>query len=313
MNTKCRKVAIGTNILKVLCALLLVSVSLSGCWWLWRDDTAEEPEISLYRIEDQETVNLEFEEYIAGVVAAEMEPDWPSEALGAQAILARTYAWRKIQDGGEHDRYGADASDDVTSFQAYNAERINENVRQAVSDTRGIVVKYNDSLALTWFHASSGGQTADPQEGLEYDDEPVPYIHSVEEVEGADLREWSAEFDEDQVTAALDDMGYSVENVNSIEVAERGDSDRVTRLTINDIEISAPSFRVALDPEDMQSTLLEEIDVEDNGKVIFSGKGYGHGVGMSQEGAKAMAEQGSYPEEIINYYYQDITLDVLWE
>ncbi len=300
------------KIAALLNAAILVAI-FTGCGWFGADEMQQEPEITLHLTQQQETVTLDFEEYVAGVVAAEMNPDWPEAALGAQAILARTYAWRKIQQGGEHERYGADASDDVTSFQAYNADEINDNVRQAVNDTRGVMVTYDGEIALTWFHAASGGQTACPQEGLEFDDEPTPYIRSVQEVQGADLREWSETFDQSEVISALDELGYNVDQITQLQVAERGDSGRATRLQVNQTQVPAASFRVTLDSTRMKSTLLEEVEVGEDGSVSMSGKGYGHGVGLSQEGAKAMGERGRNAEEIVNYYYHNITLEKKWE
>lgn len=273
----------------------------------------DEPVITLYLTEEGETVTLAFEEYIAGVVAAEMNPDWPAEALGAQAILARTFAWRKIQEGGEHDRYGADASDDVTSFQAYDASLINDNVRRAVETTRGRVVLYDGEPALTWFHAASGGQTCTPEEGLEFTGGPKPYIVVVDEPEGADLRPWSATFSQGQIIGALQQLGYSFRSIDDFTVADWGSSGRVVRFEVNGTSVPGPSFRVNLDPQEMQSTLLEELEVDQDGSVTFTGRGYGHGVGMSQEGARALAEQGASAEEIIDHYYDGLTISAVWE
>lgn len=273
----------------------------------------DEPQITLYLTEQDEKVTLAFEEYIAGVVAAEMNPDWPREALGAQAILARTYAWRKIQAGGEQERYGADASDDVKSFQAYDASLISDNVRGAVEETRGQVLMYDGEPALTWFHAASGGQTCTPEEGLEFTDGPKPYIAVVDEPEGADLRPWSATFGQEQIIRTLQELGYSISSVNEFSVADWGSSGRAVRFEVNGTPVPGASFRVTLDPQEMKSTLLEELEVDADGSVTFTGRGYGHGVGMSQEGAKALAEQGSSAEEIIDYYYDGLTISALWE
>jgi len=296
----------------VLAVLLLVS---SGCAFFFEPGVRRqrsEPEISLRLTEEDETVNLPFEEYVAGVVAAEMDPDWPREALGAQAILARTFAWRKMQEGGEEDRYGTDASDDVESFQAYDEDRITDKVREAVEDTRGEILVHDGEPALTWFHAASGGQTCDPEEGLEYTEEEKPYYRLVEEPAGADLRSWEETFEEEEIISALQEMGYNVSSVEEIVVGERGPSGRAVRLRVNDTPISAPSFRISLGSDRLKSTMLETIEVAEDGSVTFSGQGHGHGVGLSQEGAKTLAEEGSSAEDIIQYYYQDVRIMTIW-
>ncbi len=271
-----------------------------------------EPEITLRLTEQDRTVELSFEDYVAGVVAAEMDTDWPREALGAQAILARTYAWRKMQEGGEHERYGTDASDDVTSFQAYDMARVNDRVREAVEDTRGEILVHDGQPALTWFHAASGGLTCDPEEGLEYTNAEKPYYRTVQEPEGAQLRFWEETFAEDEIASALHDMGYDISSIDEMTVQERGPSGRAVRLRVNETSVSAPSFRVSLDSDRLKSTMLKTVEVSDDGSVQFSGVGHGHGVGLSQEGARALADEGRSAEDIIRYYYTDIDIMQIW-
>ena len=119
----------------------------------------EEPIISLYIAETGEKTEIGLEEYIKGVVAAEMDVNWPVEALAAQAILARTFTLEKIEEGGVKAR-GTDASTDIKEFQAYNKEKINDNVTKAVERNRGEVVKYQGKLINAWFHADGVGKTS---------------------------------------------------------------------------------------------------------------------------------------------------------
>ncbi|MFO8059576.1 MAG: SpoIID/LytB domain-containing protein [Bacillota bacterium] len=299
----------------VLSVVLLVTAILvfPSCGWFKRDeDLAEEPEVTLYLTEQQETVTLKFEEYIYGVVAGEMNVEWPVDALAAQAILARTFAWRKLLAGGEQQHYGTDVSDDIKTFQAYSAADVTDRVVEAVENTRGQIVTYEGEPALTWFHAASGGITCDPQEGLEYPDE-MPYLRSVAEPEGAELRPWRATFSEDEVIAALGELGYEFERVREFVVAARGPSGRAVRFGVNGTAVPAASFRVNLDSQVMQSTLIQAIEVGGDGSVTFGGRGYGHGVGMSQEGARALAERGRSAEDIINFYYRDVQIERIWQ
>ena len=97
-----------------------------------------------------------------------------------------------------------------------------------------------------------------------------------------------------------------------MEIGETGDSGRAKTLLVNGSAVSAPSLRLQLGANAMKSTLLDSVSVED-GKVIMKGRGFGHGVGMSQWGAYGMAEEGATAEEIIRHYFQNIDIVRLWE
>ena len=99
-----------------------------------------EPTISLFDNKTGKKQNIKLEDYLAGVVAAEMEPGWPVNALAAQAIIARTFTMENIKAGRIKKLHGTDASTSVEEFQAYDPSRINDNVRKAVKMTRGEVV-----------------------------------------------------------------------------------------------------------------------------------------------------------------------------
>jgi stage II sporulation protein D len=138
------------------------------------------------------------EEYLMGVVAAEMNPNWPMEALAAQAIIARSFTLQKIaEDGGVPGR-NAHASTDIKEFQAYNAAEINDNVRQAVESTRGQVAVHGNQFIRGWFHAYAGPRTALAREGLEFQGPNPPYIQIVdspaEDTIPDEERDWQASF-----------------------------------------------------------------------------------------------------------------------
>ena len=116
------------------------------------------PILRVYLTEEEKVERMDIETYLMGVVAGEMKNDWPLEALKAQAILARTFTL-KFLETKKSGYEGADISTDVTEAQAYNAQMINENVRRAVEETRGVVMAYGDTLPQAWFHAHSGGKT----------------------------------------------------------------------------------------------------------------------------------------------------------
>ena len=99
--------------------------------------------------------------------------------------------------------------------------------------------------------------------------------------------------------------------MDSIAVGDRGESGRAVTILINDQAVSAPELRLALGSSDMRSTLLTSLKIEDD-RVVMAGKGYGHGVGMPQWGAYALAEDGKSAEEIVTYYFKDVTVEKVW-
>ena len=277
----------------------------------------EEPTITVYLHETDETQEMALEQYLVGVVAAEMEPQWEAEALAAQAILARTFTLKKIEDGGVKKR-GTDASTDIEEFQSYDTERINEKVRQAIADTRGVVAIYKGKLINAWFHADSGGVTAaSAEEGLAFTEEKTPYIKSVKdpgfEITAPENKSWTARIALSQVRQAVTEAtGADPGEVANFEVLEKGSSGRVTQVRVGDLTLSGPAFRLALDSTIVRSTLWDLAQVEEN-ELVLSGKGYGHGVGLSQWGAKALAEKGHSAAEIVDFFFDGIELADLWD
>lgn len=280
-------------------------------------DYESEPTISLYINETQKTERVKLEKYLEGVVAAEMDPTWPQNSLAAQAILARTFTLKKIKDGGVK-AHGTDASTSVEEFQAYDPSRINDKVKKAVRDTRGMVLLYQGTYINGWFFADGGGQTASSAvEGLEYRKEKAPYITSVKDpgqtITLPENKSWTASFDLTTVRAkVIETAGNDPGPIESATILEKGPSGRAMKVKINSVTISAPALRLALGNEEMRSSLINKFAIE-NGQLVVQGKGYGHGVGMSQWGARALAEQGKSPEEIVKYWFKDVELKKIWK
>jgi len=274
-----------------------------------------EPDIIVFMHETGEKKTMKMEEYIAGVVAGEMKVDWPVEALAAQAILARTFTVQAIDEKGGVPARGTQASTDIKEFQAYNGKAVNENVKKAIEMTRGMVVTYQGKPIQAWFHASAGGITATAKEGLAYKDDEPPYIQSVQspdDLAPADVQNWTVSFTKKEVTEVLKKLGKTVTKIDSMEISQKGPSGRAITMMINkDIEVSAPEFRVGLDSIKLKSMLLDKIDVSGD-TITFTGKGYGHGVGMSQWGANKMATMGQKPEVIVGQYFKDVVIEKRW-
>lgn len=272
------------------------------------------PEITVYNIKEEMSTRMDVESYVEGVLAGEIKNNWPQEAMKAQAILARTYVMRFL-DTRTSKYAGADISTDITEAQAYSETLINDQIKNAVKDTRGMVVTYDGELANTWFHAHSGGITELPMEGLEYKENP-PYVKSVKSPDSENapknVQAWAVSFSNAQMKKALGEMGITIEKVDTIEIGETGVSGRAVNFVINGKTVSAPSLRIALGSEKLKSTLITHVKTTDDG-VDFEGRGYGHGVGLSQWGAYQMAENGESAEEIIEYYFKDIDIVKMWD
>lgn len=314
--------AIGTCLLCLFIA--------SGCSWFDQQSKpqpappnqqpkamTDEPSITVYMHETGEKKEMKMEEYIAGVVAGEMRNDWPVEALAAQAIIARTFTMHEIEAKGGVKERGTQASTDIKEFQAYNAKEVNDNVQKAVEMTRGMIMVYQGKPAVTWFHASAGGKTATAKEGLNYKEEEPPYLQPVESPDDTyappEVKSWDASFTRDEVMKALTQIGKPVPEISGIEIAQKGPSGRTTVLKINgNMDVSGPDLRVAIGSTKLRSMLLSDVKVEGE-KILFSGKGYGHGVGLSQYGALAMAKEGKKPEDIVAHYYKGVTVEKRWK
>ena len=162
-----------------LALLLAAALALGGCavsaepapapegataqvdWPKERLETNEDgvPVLDVYVVADEAVERVDIETYVEGVLAGEMKNDWPIEALKAQAILARTFVLKFLSD--KESRYeGADISTDIEEAQAYDASAVNDRIRQAVSETGGLVLSAGGELPYAWFHAHSGGLTA---------------------------------------------------------------------------------------------------------------------------------------------------------
>lgn len=274
------------------------------------DDT---PILKVYNTATEATEEMDIETYLMGVVAGEMKNSWPMEALKAQAILARTFTMKFVSDkSSSYD--DADISTDVTEAQAYNAEAVNDRIREAVNETRGMVMVADGEFPYAWFHAHSGGATELPSKALEYNEDPG-YLTSVQSDEPEDapdsVKSWTAEFTLDQVQQACKDAGIETGKIESFEIGEVGESGRAVTFRVNGKEVSAPAFRLQIGASKLKSTLLESAEIQGD-QLVFKGSGFGHGVGMSQWGARKMADDGKSAEEIIRHYYTGVELVELW-
>lgn len=273
-------------------------------------ETDNEPVLKVYDVNTKQIKEVGLETYLEGVLAGEIFNSWPIEALKAQAILARTYTLYFLQNlSSKYD--GADISNDISEAQAYDESKINDNIKKAVRETKGLVVTHNGNLIEAWFHSNSGGKTITANYGLSYLGEET-YTKSADSPENEENSEnylWTTTLTKSEILSALRQMGAKIDTISSFEVGERDESNRALTLKIGSSEVSANTFRIKVGSTKMKSTMIEDIVVSTN-SVSISGKGYGHGVGMSQWGAKIMAEEGKTAEDIIKHYFQDVDVCV---
>ena len=269
------------------------------------------------RVLDGDTVTeMSFSDYLQGVLRAEMPASFQEDALRAQAVAARTYTYYKMSSGGNHGDT-ADICTDHTCCQAFlgkdraaenwgkNAERYEAKIENAVSATDGQVMLYGGAPILAVFHSSSAGETWNSGEVWAQD---LPYLQSVSSPEGEGVPNYystveltEAEFRE-KFLAARPEADLSGPASGWIRDPVM-DGVHVESVTIGGVSVSGPSVRSVFGLRSASFT-AEAGD----GKITFYVTGYGHGVGLSQYGANAMAEAGSTWREILEHYYTGVTI-----
>ncbi|MDI6771073.1 MAG: SpoIID/LytB domain-containing protein [bacterium] len=251
---------------------------------------------------------LDLEEYLYGVVRSEMDPRWPPEALRAQAIAARSLA---VHSAGRFAAEGYDVRA-TTDSQVYGGVAAEDaRTTTAVDATRGLVLLHNGRPALAVFHADSGGAT----ESSEYVWGSVtPHLRGVPDPFSRDApgHEWTLRLELAVIEARLQRAGRSLTGINRLEVASTSPSGRVMVLRLASAsgagEIRGTEFRAAVGTSVLRSTLFAVRSSPGEGSVEFAGRGFGHGVGMSQWGARGMALAGHDYTAILKYFYTGVAI-----
>jgi stage II sporulation protein D len=253
---------------------------------------------------------LRLEDYLVGVLRAETSDKWPGETLRAQAIAARTYAaYHRWLNGAKP--YHIVAS---TTHQMYTGVvPPSSPLWAAVRDTAGQVLLWDGELFPAFYHSASGGYTEDPR--AVFGTPNMPALRAIRDAYSmaAPYFYWTLDLRLADLAEILRRNGLDVGSVAAIEVTERTPSLRVATLRVRGtrgtVQLRGNDFRRMVGYEIVKSTLFAV--ALDSGVARFSGRGYGHGVGMSQWGAKGMAEQGYTAEKILEYYYPGTTLGSL--
>ncbi len=285
---------------------------------------------------------LPIEEYVRYVLPSEMPVSFSYEALKAQAVCARTFAYQQIRND-TYAEYGANL-DDTTAFQVYHAASTYDVTDRAVEDTAGLVLTYQGKLIECYYYSTSSGYSED----LEVWDAKSPgYLsaenHTKEKTKNLSKKRNFHKFISDSVesydadspyyrwTATLSGelgMDETYGRLKSLKVNERSKSGYILSLTIvfeqgertyekeNDIRFALGKYLLSLkladgtkrtDYSSVPSACFE-VKSQKNGKIVLTGGGFGHGIGMSQYGADSMGKEGKSWQEILNFYYSDVEI-----
>ena len=288
-------------------AAIVLLCAVRGC--IISRQPNEKPEgmlsISLYDRASGKTEEMPLEESLIGVVGAEMPASFPLEALKAQAVAARTYAVRHMTAFGGSGCSGADICTDSGCCQSYrspeqlkkkfggDARQYMDKLRQAVYETEGEYAAYKGEPIEALYHSSAGGRTEDAQNVFSA---ALPYLVGVDSPGEETAGKYAAE-----VTVSLGEFTNRVNKKwpaaklkknrlgEQVKVVSRYDSGRELRRLF---DLNSANFTLSIGE-----------------KVTIRTKGYGHGVGMSQYGARAMALEGAGYEEILKHYYTGVEIE----
>jgi stage II sporulation protein D len=245
---------------------------------------------------------LPLEDYLKGVLPHEVSPNWPLETLKAQAVAARTYAAFNVL---EHAAMPYDVSSGVHSQVYRGAKEEHNRATEAIEATRGQFLIFNNGIFPAFFHSTCGGATT--------------AVHRVWEREriapleggrclfclGSKHYRWKKHFTIAEIEKKLKDQGIPVSGVREIRMTDLDRSGRPRWFIVRgntERKIQSSQFRMAMGNFEFKSTLVETISADSSG-FIFTGKGWGHGVGLCQYGSKRLGDLGYHYRQILLFYY----------
>ena len=272
---------------------------------------------------------LKLEKYLKSVVGSEMPKEFPLAALQAQAIAARTYALKLLDKNKLFDLHSTQASQVYLGLESETVK-----INRAVKSTNSLVLFYKDQLIDAVFHSSSGGRTESSGQVWKYQ---LPYLKSVIDYDHNSTKyRWTNKFTSAELEKIFPDLG----GVNSIHIIDRSNTDRVLKIILygtnrnkiisgknlrKKLKLLSTKFEFDLKFNPFNSSKVDNKLTYDNKLVndltpqplplipeeyflFVRGFGAGHGVGMSQWGAKTMAERGSSFRKILKHYYTGVQI-----
>lgn len=266
-----------------------------------------------------EVRTMPLETYVAGVVAAEVSPTFPPDALRAQAVAARTYAVYKMESNASSGHEDADVCDDPKHCAAYmdlatsaaarwggKADIYENAIEQAVKDTAGEILTVNGKPIVAVFSAASGPKTEAAEDVW---GSKISYLQSVVSPGGDACPKYNAE-----VTVEAEDFREKVKKTfpaadvsgapaTWFKASVRSDAGGIKTVMLGGVRVEGTAVRELFD---LNSTDFTITTAEDS--ITFHTVGYGHGVGLSQYGAKYMAEHGSSYQDILTHYFTGVQI-----
>lgn len=307
----------------IILVIALPALTIRGCSWqreMEENDLVKGPDIKVYFHESGQTESIPLEEYLVGVVAAEMPALFEPEALKAQAVAARTYALKRL---GQENQFhqGADICTSHIHAQAWiskaqmqkkwgklSFEANFAKIQRAVQETAGLVVVYDGKLIDPVYHATCGSKgTENSEEVWKY---PVPYLKGVNCFEGQNIKAAKGEiivslkqldkiFGTDVSSRAV----LTKQGSKPFEVLAKTPRGRVKKIRVGEKVFTGGQFRASLG---LRSTDFNwKIDGD---KVQFTTNGNGHAVGMCQYGANHLAKDKNDFKKILTYYYKQVRI-----
>ena len=241
-----------------------------------------------------------------------MSPSWPPEALKAQAVVARTFALANL---GKYHASGFDLSDDSLSQGYGDLDRESAPATEAVRSTRGQVLWWGGSLLPAFFHSCCGGHTLSSAEAWGGGTSAPKPLRGVGDrwCRESPHAAWTAYFSDEDLLSALQRHGVLAASLHGIRLGRRTGSGhlRDLRLALDDEvrDVRADDLRKWLGSGELKSTKIARVIKKKHG-YVFLGRGFGHGVGLCQWGAKSMAEHGKTYRQILKAYFPGADLHV---
>ena len=251
---------------------------------------------------NNQILDLSLNDYLIGVVGCEMPASFNTEALKAQAIASRTFAYNFLVNDTIKLTTKAQCYKDNNTLKDKwqdNYDKYYNIISSVVNETNDLVIKYDNNIIKSYYYAMSNGKT---EKSVAVFNEELPYLTIVDSSFDATLKNFEVQ------TRITNNNFCELLSINPCEInisnIKRDETNRVTSLLINNIEYKGTDFRKKLS---LRST---DFDINtNNNELIITTKGYGHGVGMSQYGANYLANQGLKYDEILKYYYKDTYLE----
>lgn len=259
----------------------------------------KEPIVTVTR-QDGRVVKLPLETYLLGVVGSEMPASFEEEALKAQCVAARTFVTKRNYEVDDTTRTQVYHDDEqMKQIWGNNYETYHEKIRKALADTKGEILTYNGDVISAVFFSSSCGKTANSEE---YWSSNTPYLRSVDSPWEKNMKGYEV-----VVTIKEDDFLAGLGFQNAIKELGKPiyyDTGYVKEITIDTITFSGREVREKLNLRSSSFSI----------KAVAGGYevktlGYGHGLGMSQEGAQGMALEGSSYQDILLHYYLGVKIE----